>query len=55
MQNQKKKKQFFCQIGNFLSRIGKKHTFWHWDRGRILALKSGDGEPWKEKDHFTVG
>ena len=31
----KKSVVVFCQIGNFLSRIGKKHTFWHWEWGRI--------------------
>ena len=35
------------QIGNFSSEIGKKkHTFWHWEWGRISAPKSGDQGPW---------
>ena len=40
------KKNFFCQIGNCLSRIGEKHTFWHWEWGQISAPKSDDREPW---------
>ena len=26
--------------------MGKKHTLWHWEWGRISAPKSGDREPW---------
>ena len=44
MENQKKKQKkiFFVE---FLSRIGKKHTFWQWEWGRISAPNSGDQEP----------
>ena len=47
----KKKKKFFSlggggQIGNFCLEFGKKHTFWHWEWGRISAPKLGDREPW---------
>ena len=38
---------FFFQIGNFLSGIGKKHTFCHWEWGRISAPKSGDQQLWQ--------
>ena len=41
----KKKKIFFCQIGNFCLELGKNHTFWHWEWGQISAPKSGDREP----------
>ena len=55
MENQKKKKKkkiifFFCQIGNFFLELGKKHTFWHWEWGRISAPKSGDREPWEDPE-----
>ena len=43
MENQNKEKK--SQIENFLSGIGKKHTFWHWEWGLISAPKSGDREP----------
>ena len=36
----------FGQIGNFSSGIGKKHTFWHWEWGRISTPNPGDREPW---------
>ena len=39
------KKKLFLSNWEFFSGIGKKHTFWHWERGRILAPKSGDREP----------
>ena len=40
MENQKKKKKT-VKLGFFLSGIGKKHTFWHWEWGRISTPK-----PW---------
>ena len=33
------------QIGNFLSELGKKYTFWLWEWGRISAPNFGDREP----------
>ena len=45
---QKKKKKkifFFFRLGIFCLELGKKHTFWHWEWGRISAPKSGDREP----------
>ena len=51
MESKKKKKFFFWGGGgggsnwDFFSGIGKKHTFWHWEWGRISAPKSGDREP----------
>ena len=44
-QKKKKKKKKFFQIGIFCLELGKKHTFWHWEWGRISAPKSGDREP----------
>ena len=46
----KKKKKFFfffffVKLGIFCLELGKKHTFWHWEWGRISAPKSGDREP----------
>ena len=53
MENSKKKKKkkkffffFVVNLGIFCLELGKKHTFWHWEWGRILAPKSGDREPW---------
>ena len=46
MENKKKKKKnFFFKLGIFCLELGKKHTFWHWEWGRISAPKSGDREP----------
>ena len=46
MENKKKKIIiFFFKLGIFCLEMGKKHTFWHWEWGRISAPKSGDGEP----------
>ena len=43
MENQK---FFFCvKLGIFCLELGKNHTFWHWELGRISAPKSDDGEP----------
>ena len=36
---------FFVKLGIFCLELGKKHTFWHWEWGRISAPKSGDREP----------
>ena len=30
----------------FFVELGKKHTFWHWEWGRISTPKSEDQEPW---------
>ena len=58
MENQKKKIFFFfffcCQIGNFFLELGKKHTFWHWEWGRISAPKSGDREPCQLSTKFIL-
>ena len=43
-------------MGIFCLELGKKHTFWHWEWGRISAPKSGDREPWEPtevEDCFT--
>ena len=48
MENKKKKGFkgcFFVILGIFCLELGKKHTFWHWEWGRIPAPKSGDREP----------
>ena len=37
---------FVVNLGIFCLELGKKHTFWHWEWGRISAPKSGDREPW---------
>ena len=42
-----KKKKIFCL------ELGKKHTFWHWEWGRISAPKLGDREPCKINDFPT--
>ena len=41
MENQKKK-FFMVKLEIFCLELGKKHTFWHWEWGRISAPKSGD-------------
>ena len=35
MENQKKKKKNSVKLRIFLSEIGEKNTFWHWERAEI--------------------
>ena len=42
---QKKKIKNSLSNWDFFVELGKKHTFWHWEWGQILAPKSGDREP----------
>ena len=44
MENQKKI-FFFVKLVIFCLELGKKHTVWHWEWGRISAPKLGDQEP----------
>ena len=36
---------FLVRLGIFHLELGKKHTFWHWEWGRISAPNFGDREP----------
>ena len=31
----------FLELGIFLFKLGKKHTFWHWEHDRISVVKTG--------------
>ena len=45
----------FLELGIFLFKLGKKHTFWHWEHDRITVIKTGQKNPgvtWLE--WFTV-
>ena len=36
----------FLELGIFLFKLGKKHTFWHWEHDRISVVKPGQKKPW---------
>ena len=36
----------FLELGIFLFKLGKKHTFWHWEHDRISVVKTGQKKPW---------
>ena len=38
----------FLELGIFLFKLGKKHTFWHWEHDRISVIKTGQKKPWAE-------
>ena len=35
----------FLELGIFLFKLGKKHTFWHWEHDRISVVKTGQKKP----------
>ena len=35
----------FLELGIFLFKLGKKHTFWHWEQDRISVVKMGQKNP----------
>ena len=35
----------FLELGIFLFKLGKKHTFWHWEHDRISVVKTGQKNP----------
>ena len=35
----------FLELGIFLFKLGKKHTFWHWEHDRISVVKMGQKKP----------
>ena len=35
----------FLELGIFLFKFGKKHTFWHWEHDRISVVKTGKKNP----------
>ena len=35
----------FLELGIFLFKLGKKHTFWHWEHDRKLVVKTGQKKP----------
>ena len=37
----------FLELGIFLFKLGKKHTFWHWEHDRISVVKTGQKNPAK--------
>ena len=36
----------FLELGIFLFKLGKKHTFWHWEHDLISVVKTGQIKPW---------
>ena len=36
----------FLELGIFLFKLGKKHTFWHWEHDRISVIKTGQKKTW---------
>ena len=40
----------FLELGIFLFKLGKKHTFWHWEHDRISVVKTGQK---KTRQQFT--
>ena len=45
----------FLELGIFLFKLGKKHTFWHWEHDRISVVKTGQKKPWLMVELSLIG